>query len=222
MKDRLVFENTIVDPKLFQVEKEGPMMCRIEAGEVQGIAVGTVFELYEMDENLKKDKILGTAVASQLFSTYCQANIAEGVNLEGGRYTASVLQPAYKLKFSIVNKAPGSAKTIAIQALTETSLDRATSKTKEVLCRMDPGEEGVELELEIEEDGGGITLRRKDIFLRDLVTRSPRITAEEVEEPPLDVAPVSVHLLVDVLRRFPPLLLQGRLVLEELFLTHSF
>ena len=44
VRNRLVFEDTMADPRAFRAKREGGGICRIEAGEVQGIAVGSVFE----------------------------------------------------------------------------------------------------------------------------------------------------------------------------------
>lgn len=182
-RDRLVFEDTIADPRLFRATHVGARSCRIEAGEVQGIKAGTIFELYQMGQDLRRSVTLGTAVARKVEATYCLADVAEGMRLVGGLYTALVLQQAYKLRFCVVNRSPNSRQAIRIQELLEASLRRADAEFAGVLDRVGPGARGVDLVLEIDgNNGGGITFVRRDVLLRDLITHSPRLTASDVEE----------------------------------------
>lgn len=184
-RDRLMFEDTMADPRSFKVKRETGGMCRIEAGEVQGIAVGTVFELYDMSDELRKSSTagLGTAVAKDVFPTHCLAEVAEGVRLVGSYHTASVLQEAYKLRYSVVNRAAESMEASRMVQLLETSLEGAGTEFTAVLTRVEPGAQDVDLVLEVDgEDGGGVTFHREDIHLRDLATHSPRLAASDIKD----------------------------------------
>ncbi|TCD65548.1 hypothetical protein EIP91_002512 [Steccherinum ochraceum] len=183
-RDRLVFEDTMADRRLFRCKREAGGACRIEAGEVQGVAVGTVFELYDMSDDLRKSSAgLGTAVAKDVFPTYCLAEMAKGVRLVGTYHTALVLQEAYKLRYSVVDRAEGSKEGRQVLELLETSLAGASVEFASVLTREDPGAQDVDLVLEIDgQDEGGITFCRKDVHLRDLTSSSPRLAASDVQE----------------------------------------
>ncbi|THH18107.1 hypothetical protein EUX98_g9011 [Antrodiella citrinella] len=181
-RDRLVFEDTIVDPRLFRAQQEGGRVCRIEAGDVHGIQIGTSFELYDMTDTLQKNRMLGTAVTKEVFPTYCLEEMAEGVRLAGGYHTALVLQQVYKLRFAVVNKAPNSTDALRIEEKLAKSMSDADTQYMGVLTRVDAEAKDVDVVLEIDDEaGGGVTFLPKDVHFRDLTTRSPRLDASDVE-----------------------------------------
>ncbi|KAH8088972.1 hypothetical protein BXZ70DRAFT_1011480 [Cristinia sonorae] len=166
-RERVVWEDTVVDPRLFKVTGVGKGTCRVWAGEVQGVRVGTAFEVYVLDGEMKRAGTVGRAVAREVFGTYC---VATGVEVGKGEHRASVLEAAYGLRFCVAGTASG------LMASVEAKLGEDVSA---VLQRV---EEEEEADLVLAVDGEGVTFIRRDVMLRDLASRPPRLTADELED----------------------------------------
>lgn len=178
-RDRVVFEETVPDRRQYRVTKESKTVCRIEAGEVHGIKMGTLFALHEMSKE-RWGLWIGNAKAAEVNELYCLANVPEEVEWRGDHHVAAVTQEAYKLAFTVVNTAPDSSEARNTLDVVEKGLENVEDRLAGVLDRRPPGSKDVDLVLEIDE--GGITLVRKDIYLRDLTTHSPRIDVADVTE----------------------------------------
>lgn len=180
-RDRLVFEETIMSSKFFQAERRsnlGDRFCRIEAGEVQGIRPGTLFELHELDDKFQSRRTLGSATAREVHATYCIAEHPGGIIFAGNKCAALVLQLPYSLCFALHNAAPNSQAAEESVRLFHASLESADAPDRAVLREVPYGGK-VDLVLEVGEDGG-MTFRRLDAVLGPLQNMSPTLTAEEV------------------------------------------
>ncbi|THG97834.1 hypothetical protein EW026_g4239 [Hermanssonia centrifuga] len=182
VRDRLVFEETMMSSDFFPAERRkdlGENIVRIEAGEVQGIQQGTLFELHEMDNRLQSQRTMGSATAIEVNAADCIAEFAEGIVFDGSKCTALVLQHRYHLKYSVddaTQTSPAAKKTLAL-------LRKSLSKTQpnvSSLAEEVPHGEAVDLVIKID-SSGEVILDRRDSFLRTLKTDPPRIQPDEME-----------------------------------------
>lgn len=178
-RDRLVFQDAIADSQFFRAFPLKGSLCRINAGEVHGVTPDASFELYDMGDDLRPARTLGTAIARNVFPTYCDAELANGVRLTAHNHSAMLQQPRYLLKYAIVNMAPNDAITHQLLGYITRSLDGRTVPVNAVCVQPGPD---VDLIMEVDaRSGGGVTLRRRDVNLRDIRTPHPRLTAEDVQ-----------------------------------------
>ncbi|PSR72747.1 hypothetical protein PHLCEN_2v11442 [Hermanssonia centrifuga] len=182
VRDRLVFEETMMSSELFPAERRkdlGENIVRIEAGEAQGIQQGTLFELHEMDNRLQSQRTMGSATATEVNAAHCIAEFGEGIVFDGSKCTALILQHRYLLKYSVddtTQTSPAAKKTLAL-------LRKSLSKTQpnvSSLAEEVPHGEAVDLVVEID-SSGEVVLDRRDPFLGTLKTDPPRIQPDEME-----------------------------------------
>ncbi|KAK7691392.1 hypothetical protein QCA50_004791 [Cerrena zonata] len=179
-RDRLVFEKIQVDPGMFQVLWEGRSRCRIQGPcEIMGVKPGTQMELCNMDNRLRVDRILGTAVVKEVSVDHCYAQISTNIRIIGEHHTARVLSHPYRLYYAVVNLSPQSPIALRMMRFLEFSLSGATADDSAVLQRV--GETGGDLNLILEVDdvaGGGVALKHQDSLLRDQCP--PRLSSSDM------------------------------------------
>ncbi len=155
-RDRLVFQSTGMDLQYFEVKKERGNTCRITAGEVQGVKIGTTFEIYEVNpHSTKGGRTLGTAIANYVDSTYCLADLANSVWFSGEIHSARILGKINPLQYAVTNTEPNSPDALIILQTIEESLSRMPAEVSNVVHRVqDPHESDIVLEVDGRNRGG--------------------------------------------------------------------
>lgn len=185
-RDRLVFQSTGMDLHFFEIKKERGNTCRITAGEVQGVKVGTIFEIYEVSpHSTKGSRTLGTAVANYVDSTYCLAEVANAVWFTGDIHSARILEQINPLQYAVINTEPNSPDAQIILEKIEESITSGITKSPEIANVVYRVQDPDEADIVLEVDGrnrGGVTLHRRDAILRDLNTNSPRLDEQDIHD----------------------------------------
>ncbi|CAL1711904.1 unnamed protein product [Somion occarium] len=169
-RDRLVFEKTQVDPNAFDVVWESNDRCRINGPcQVMGVTSGTCLELYNMNDHLQINRILGTAVVREVFSDHCFAEVAKGTKVTGEHHTARILNHPYRLRFAVVNHSPGSQIADDINRIIDSGLFKMDSEFYAVLEHvLEPDDADLVLTID-DVNGGRVIMKRRDVHLRDLL-----------------------------------------------------
>lgn len=182
VRDRLIFQETTMGSGYFEARREEGMSSTeiaIDAGRIQDIQVGTLFELHIMGQNLQSQRTLGSAIAKVVNTAKTVAEIGEGVILAGVKCMALVVQRPGQLRYAVVNDASDS----------DTAL-RAIDRLRSMLVQVAPQEkpnwvevterEDAALHIKVADDGS-MTLHRRDSMLSKLRNMPPKLTAEEVQ-----------------------------------------
>ncbi|KAI0915387.1 hypothetical protein AcV5_003875 [Taiwanofungus camphoratus] len=183
-RDRIVFREALFNQQDFPVVLTGdnvpPNHCRIEAGVLHGVQINTSFELYQTDMASGISKTtLGLVVAKEVFTSYCYAELADGVRFSNKRAFALVSQWNHPLKFAIMDRTPGSGNSQNILKALQERLDSTLSKAARYVERV---EDDRDADLVFEVDRDEIVFRRRDVYLRDLATQSPRVDSSDMED----------------------------------------
>lgn len=177
--DRLVFQETTIDPRLFEViDTSADSRYMIRAGTVQGASVGTLFEIYEVDPmTLEATKSLGTVITREVQHTCC---FVQDLKLVSGalHYARMHLRLEHTFKYAITNLESTSMDANNFVQAIEDSMKNSTPEITAVVQQVN---EPKEADLVLQVNSSGITLKRQDPILGALTTNSPHLAIKAIK-----------------------------------------
>ncbi|KDQ62182.1 hypothetical protein JAAARDRAFT_451220 [Jaapia argillacea MUCL 33604] len=178
--DRLAFEETAVDKRLFTarvVDNGG--LCAIDAGELHGIRSDTVFELFDLKSGSQARRELGSATATEVFPIACIARPLNSLEVSQTHIYALVSRWPYSLRFAVRNTQANS--TLA-QGLYGSLERRIQMEADGGSYHKERVEDANEADLVLEVGNRGVSLQRRDQYMRGLATRMPLVESKYVDE----------------------------------------
>lgn len=182
-RDRILFENMAVDPARFAVQPcaESQALCIIEAGEVHGgICPGAQFELRQFactQEGYGREVVLGTAIAVEVFTARCVAQLPYGVIIPPHGVRAFLTHLPNPLRFIIINDMPHSAEAAQAMQNLESNLYHMSSETAAFCTRVHRINDA---ELVIRVTDQHVYFERKDLQTSYLDIQPPPLKVQDI------------------------------------------
>jgi hypothetical protein len=180
-RDRVIFQNTIVDRSSFPVQPipHRAGHCQLDVGDVYGIERGTLFELRRMSSLGSTYTVVGTAVAVEVEPGSCIVQLPEGISAATHHLLASVTNVHQPLRYAVVNDRPESTSSVTLFGTLKQQL-RTMSPETSALCVEVAHDDQPELVLRVRDDG--VILDRKDLQMSYLTTPQPFVEAASVRQ----------------------------------------